>query len=321
MNRLSLPLVVLLALAAPSDAVASAPAEPPVAHAPASPAVLRFSPATIDMGEMVAGEPKTVTLTVTNASDASVAIESMKGGCGCTTLGAFPKEPLSPGASFEITVTMDPGKRTGIDLKKPVHVALAGGKVETMFIVARVKTVIRVSPEAVDAIEPLVGPAPTITLESVDGRPFAVTGAVPAGVVALPAIGTSAPRFELAFDLAEWVKAGRPATIAVSTDRPDAKELTVPVKAAKAVSMFRLPASDDAADPETLAGIQDSLLREIDAGLEPAARSTQFRMRLHRESGMLFVHGTDDDLAAVRNAVRALPPERGVRESQVPANG
>jgi hypothetical protein len=38
-------------------------------------------------------------------------------------------------------------------------------------------------------------------------------------------------------------------------------------------------------------------------------------MRLHRESGMLFVHGTTEELDAVRAAVRALPASAGVRES------
>jgi hypothetical protein len=324
MNRLSLPLVALLALAAPLPATASA--EPPVVPADAAPATLRFSPATIDMGEMIAGQQKTVTLTVTNASDAPVTIESMKGGCGCTTLGAFPKDPIAPGASFDVTVTMDPGKRTGIDLKKPVHVALAGGKVETMFIVATVKTVIRVSPEAVDAIEPLVGPAPTITLANVDGKPFTVTGVVPEGAVKLPADAKPAATFDLAFEMDAWVKAGRPATIVVTTDRADAKELTVPVKVAQAVSMFRLPAANEAADRDAaerveVERIQDSLLREIDAKIDAPARSGQFRVRLHRESGMLFVYGTDEDLAAMRAAVRALPAERGVRESSTLPSG
>jgi hypothetical protein len=39
-------------------------------------------------------------------------------------------------------------------------------------------------------------------------------------------------------------------------------------------------------------------------------------MRLHRESGMLFVHGTTEELDAVRAAVRALPASAGVRESR-----
>jgi hypothetical protein len=36
---------------------------------------------------------------------------------------------------------------------------------------------------------------------------------------------------------------------------------------------------------------------------------------------MLFVYGTDEDLAAMRAAVRALPAERGVRESSTLPSG
>jgi hypothetical protein len=39
-------------------------------------------------------------------------------------------------------------------------------------------------------------------------------------------------------------------------------------------------------------------------------------MQLHRESGMLFVHGSADDIDAVRTAVKALPVDAGVRESR-----
>jgi hypothetical protein len=39
-------------------------------------------------------------------------------------------------------------------------------------------------------------------------------------------------------------------------------------------------------------------------------------MRLHRESGMLFVHGDAADVDAVRVAVRTLPADAGVRESK-----
>jgi hypothetical protein len=90
--------------------------------------------------------------------------------------------------------------------------------------------------------------------------------------------------------------------------------------------MFRLPAANEAADRDAaerveVERIQDSLLREIDAKIDAPARSGQFRVRLHRESGMLFVYGTDEDLAAMRAAVRALPAERGVRESSTLPSG
>jgi hypothetical protein len=38
-------------------------------------------------------------------------------------------------------------------------------------------------------------------------------------------------------------------------------------------------------------------------------------MKLHRETGMLFVHGTVAEVDAVREAVRTLPASAGIRES------
>lgn len=201
------------------------------AHA-ASAQVLRFSPAVLDLGEMAVGTPKTATLTVTNASDAPITIESVKAGCGCTKVSDAPKGPVAAGGSFTLQVTLDPGAKPGVELVKSLSMVLAGGTVETMQIKARVK----------------------------DAAP----GEKPAELVVL----------------------------------------------------FRLPpaASEDPRRAE-IERTQDSLIREIDAGMADAGTSEGFRMRLHRETGMLFVHGTPEDLAATREAVRALPASSAVRES------
>jgi len=281
--------------------------------------VLRFDPPTLDLGEMLAGQRKTAVLTVTNVGDAPVAIASMKGGCGCTTLGEYPTDTLPPGASFRVDVTVDPGMRTGIGLRKPVHVVLADGRVETMYVVGTVKTIIAVSPEQLEAVGSVVGVDVSVTLASVDGAPFRITGVEPAGILALAHADIASSRFELEIDLEAWESAGRPANITIQTDRPDARELAIPVKFADAVAMFRLPAAELGRKGQE--ALQDSLLHEIDARIGESARSSQFRMRLHRESGMLFVHGTIGDLELVRAAVRSLPSSSGVRESVAPPKG
>jgi hypothetical protein len=284
-----------------------------------STSVLRFDPPTLDLGEMLAGQRKTAVLTVTNVGDAPVAIASMKGGCGCTTLGEYPTDTLPPGASFRVDVTVDPGMRTGIGLRKPVHVVLADGRVETMHVVGTVKTIIAVTPEQIEAVGSVARVRAELSLASVDGAPFRITGVEPAGIAALAHADTASSRFELEIDLEAWESAGRPANITVQTDRPDARELVVPVKFADAVAMFRLPAAE--LGRKGVEALQDSLLQEIDARLGDSPRSSQFRMRLHRESGMLFVHGTNDDLDSVRAAVRSLPSSSGVRESVAPPKG
>lgn len=274
---------------------------------------LRFDPPTLDLGEMIAGQPKSAMLTITNASDAPVTISSMKGGCGCTTLGAHPTEAIPAGASFSVEVTVDPGMRTGISLRKPVYVKLADGRAETMHVVGSVKTVIAVTPEQIDAVGPLAEAIAGLALESVDGAPFRVTGSTPSDLVVAQRPDGASGRFEIALDLGAWERAGRPPTVMLLTDRADARRLAIPVKFADAVAMFRLPVAQVGSARDE--SVQDALLRDIDAGIPASSRSKQFRMRLHREAGMLFVHGTAADLDLVRAAVRSLPPSREVRES------
>ena len=221
-------LIIALGPVAPALAADGAQV-PPAATAPQA---LRFSPAVLDLGEMTVATPKTATITVTNASDKPVTIEGIKAGCGCTKVSDPPKGPVAPGASFTLDITLDPGKKGGIELAKAVHFTLGGGTVETMQIKGRVKA----DENAGDPSEQVV--------------------------------------------------------------------------------LFRLPPA--ASGDERRGAIeaeQDALLVAIDRGLAGSARSGEFRMRLHRESGMLFVHGSGEDIAAVRDSVRSLPSPNLVRES------
>lgn len=322
-TALLLSCITLIAASATAVPATAQNGSPPALVAPPKTATgtLSFSPVTLDMGEMTAGQPKTADLTITNTSDSPVTIESIKGGCGCTKVTEPPKGPIAPGGSVTVQVTMDPGLRTGIALRKPVHVTLVGGRVESMSIVATVKTVIRVDPEVVEAFGKDGKAMPTVVLSSVDAKPFQVTAAAPSGIIDLTKAQSPADRHELAVNVEAWARAGRPATILLSTDRADAPSVAVPVKSAEAVGMFRLPAAPEGdSHRASLESAQDAIIREIDAGLGAERRSPQLRIRLHRETGMLFVHGSELDLDAVRDAVRALPPASGVRESS-PAPG
>lgn len=323
--------IALFGLSSVAGVAAPASGTPVAAAAPvAQSSVLRFDPPTLDLGEMIAGQPKTATLTVTNTGAAAVTVRSMKGGCGCTRLTEPPRDAISSGASFSVEVTVDPGMRTGVELRKPVHVVLTDGTTESMYVVGRVKTVILVDPEAIDvaaAVEASVSTpakaaegsnqAAQVSIESVDRAPFRVTGSNPAGILTVLAGEAPSTGFELVFDHEAWKKAGRPASVSLSTDRVDAREIAIPIKASDAVAMFRLPRGEGGRTAATSGdAAQDALIRAIDAGLPRDALSKQFRMRLHRESGMLFVHGTVSDLDAVRAAVRALPSSSDVRESR-----
>jgi hypothetical protein len=277
--------------------------------APKAAGPLVFSGDPLDMGEFIAGRPKTAELVVTNASNAPVTVLAIKAGCGCTTVSSPPKDPVPAGGSFTLDVTLDPGHKTGVELVKSMAFTLDGERVQTTRIKGFVKTVVRTVPDIVDANSMPAGAHAVVTLESVDGAPFRVTGAEPADFVALPKEAAASHRIEI--DWKAWEKAGRPSKLSIRTDHVDATTLVVPIKGAPAVVLFRLPATTDGAE----AAAQDEVILAIDAALERAGRSKELRMRLHRETGMLFVHGTDGDLAAVRDAVRTVPSLAGVRES------
>jgi hypothetical protein len=80
--------------------------------------------------------------------------------------------------------------------------------------------------------------------------------------------------------------------------------------------MFRLPpATADAGSKAEIEATQDGILQRLARDSGDAERSPNFRLRLHRESGMLFVHGSVEEVDSVRAAVRALPGSLGVREA------
>ena len=300
------------ALALSGAGQGGSPAAAPVAGSH----VLRFSPEVLDLGELSASTPAHATVTVTNISSQPVTVKEIKAGCGCTKTSEAPKEPVAPGASFTVQLTMDPGKRTGLEFTKAVHVILADGWKETLQLKGRVKTVLRADPAVIDLGVAADGGTPAVTLNSVDGKDFTITSVVPEGMLGSGALRSAGGRGEFGIDLAAWERAGQPSSLVLTTDRADAPEVAVPVKVSEAVAMFRLPSAADS-DPkrQDIWMAQDALINRIDAGLPALARSADFRMRLHRESGMLFVHGSAEELKAVRKAVKALPADSGVRES------
>lgn len=313
---LATPLVALLA--APLAALAAAPASgaPPLAltTAATSRAPIAFEPAVIELGELIAGRPKSAPLTIKNVGDTPITIAAIVASCGCTTFGAAPTEPIGPGKSFTIDVTLDPGFRTGVELSRGITVRLDDGSVATTRVVGQVKTVVRMSPEIVDGSLPETGATAMVRFDSVDGRAFRILELEPQGFAA-PTDGARAEH-ALSIDIARWVQAGRPAKLVVRTDMPDAETLVVPIKATKAVAMFRLPAAEsDDASRDAVERVQDDVILALDAKLADAGRGSDFAVRLHRESGMLFVHGSDADVAVARRALRGMPLEWGVREA------
>lgn len=128
--------VTLVALAANPAVRASLVSVAPITVSDATP---RCTPETLELGELTVGTPKTVRLTVTNNGKSDITVESMKAGCGCTKISDAPKTPIAPGASFTVDVTVDPGKKGGVDLSKTMTVVFVGGQTEAITIKGRVR--------------------------------------------------------------------------------------------------------------------------------------------------------------------------------------
>ena len=94
-----------------------------------------------DYGTIENGANGVCVFTVTNTGNAPLIISSCKGSCGCT-VPTWPKEPIAPGATAEISVKYDT-KRTG-----PINksVTITSNAVESPRKVVRIKGEVKTKP-------------------------------------------------------------------------------------------------------------------------------------------------------------------------------
>jgi ankyrin repeat protein len=188
---------------------------------------IRFQPDPLDLGEMTADVAKTGTVTIVNTSDEPVTITKAVPGCGCTTLG-WPKEPIAAGASADIDITLKPGPKQGVTLRKRVTFQLDGFPSQVLQVQGKVAEYVAVKPDIVPARveeEPL---SEEIVLTSVDGTPFVITGANPAVVTELSTEPALVQTVQM--DWAAWEEAGRPVKIAFQLDHPKSAQVSTLVK-------------------------------------------------------------------------------------------
>jgi hypothetical protein len=74
---------------------------------------LAVLPATYDFGEIAANAPVTTTLQVSNTGQGKLTIDSITTSCGCTTAKVDETE-LAPGATTNLTITIDPQAHPGL---------------------------------------------------------------------------------------------------------------------------------------------------------------------------------------------------------------
>ena len=82
--------------------------------------VMEFDSLVKDFGTITQGEKVTKKYTFTNTGNAELIITSAKGSCGCT-VPSYPRKPISPGESGEITVRFDSQGKNGKQHKK-IHI-------------------------------------------------------------------------------------------------------------------------------------------------------------------------------------------------------
>lgn len=192
---------------------------------PVQPLVLAFDPPSVEFGPMYVGKTRHASVKVTNSSDAPVMVSRTVPGCSCTKVSDAPKEPLAPGASFTVDVSLDGGDYGGTKLRKVVNFLIEGRPTEFLWLNGDVQQVIAVNPQVVDARKSADGDTLKVTLESTRFVDFTVLGIEPAGIVAFGKDPSA--EHELSIDFAALKAAGMPTKLTVTTNHPDADVIFV----------------------------------------------------------------------------------------------
>lgn len=98
--------------------------------------IMTFESTTVDYGEIERGAERIRTVKFTNTGDAPLIITNAKGSCGCT-VPKWPKDPIQPGESSELSINYDTNRLGNINRTIRVttneggdpHVLLVRGKV------------------------------------------------------------------------------------------------------------------------------------------------------------------------------------------------
>lgn len=205
---------------APDDALDTAP-------------VIRFEPEELDFGEMEVEVAETGKVRIVNISDKPITISRAIPSCGCTT-PVWPKDPIAPGESAEMEVTLKPGSRAGVPLHKTVTLQIDGHAPVRLSVKGQIPEYIRFNPSMIEA-PGTSGRAvqDTVTFTSVDGTPFRLTGITPAIAFQddmAKASETAATEHKVRIDWQKWAEAGRVFRAQFTSDHPKAKVLNVMIR-------------------------------------------------------------------------------------------
>jgi ankyrin repeat protein len=202
------------------------------AQAPAVPQMsnevpIVFEPSVLDLGEMQADVPKAGVIKLRNVSSKPVKVLKAIPGCGCTTVGA-PQDPIEPGAAAEIEITMKPGPKPGVNMRKSVTFQLEGYSPIVLTVQGDVAAYVTIEPDVIAAPKGGETTEQKVVLRSVDGQSFTITGANPPIVANMPT--QAALEHTLEIDWGKWEAQGRAMKLSVDTSHPKAPSLSVMIK-------------------------------------------------------------------------------------------
>jgi ankyrin repeat protein len=191
---------------------------------------LTFDPADgLDLGQMQPGVPKTGVVKLTNNGTNSVQIKKAVASCGCTTPN-WPRGPIGPGETAEIEITLKPTLKQGQKLNKRVTLQMMAGPPQVIKVGGEVGLFVKIAPDFLDSAKQDGPGQGAVTLTSADEIPFTVVKADPAVLSGIG--GDKSLSHEMAVDWAAWEEAGRRPIIKLTTDHPNAPELSITVRRA-----------------------------------------------------------------------------------------
>ena len=219
--------------AAPSGFM-TAPTKDAIVPGPRSQAVnlaekldLTLTPSKLVLGIMQPGVPKTGSVTITNNGDKPIQIKKAIASCGCTT-PVWPREPIAPGESAEIEITLKPTTKQGSKLSKRVTLQMVNGAPQVITVEGEVGLFVKMTPNFLDAGKQEESDQQSVALSSADKIPFSIISVEPAVFSGIG--GEKQLDHELVMNWEDWEAAGRRPTVKVITDHPNAPELSVTVR-------------------------------------------------------------------------------------------
>lgn len=197
----------------------------------ASDSPLVFEPDSIDMGEIAPLSTTELTVLVRNVSDRSVHIADVISDCGCA-LPVWSSQPIGPGESSNIQLTVEGPSQQGLKLSKRVTVLVDGARPVHLALLGHVGEFVRATPSEIDAPpSEFESGADEVELISLDGLPITIDLVSPS--VGRPMDATPSTKPVLHIDWNAWRAAGSPMKLEVLTSHPKAGPLSIIVRRPK----------------------------------------------------------------------------------------